>query len=574
VPGWSASGSPVSGESGRPGESTTADEDRHSATSAVADPDGRRRVFGPSAPNSGTSPAASIGTAAASSTTDVGTATNAAASFDTPTDVAASSDTSTGAPASGATAKPVASGVTTKPAASGTTAKPAASGATANAAISSDTSGPVAASGTSADLSIGAGATASAADADLFAGTGTGATASGTSADLFIGTGTGTTASGTGATASAASADLSSDTGTASSATTSSATVAHPGPTRRRLMPILLGLLAALLVSAVVAVGIGTVAVPITHTWAFLRAGLVGGVIGPGDVGQYRIIWDIRLPRVLLAVVVGAGLATVGVAIQAMVRNALAEPFVLGISSGASVGATAVALFGVFASMGVYALSVGAFLAALGATVIVYLVARTREGLTPLRLVLTGTAMSYGFFAVTTVLVFQAPNGEAARSALFWLLGSLAGANWASLPVAAIVVVAGALLLFALSGRLNALAMGDEAATTLGVSVPRLRVLLFVVCSAMTGVLVAVSGAIGFVGLILPHLVRLVVGADHRRVLAVAPLAGAVFLVWVDVAARVLAAPEELPIGVLTAAVGVPAFLVLMRRRAYVFGGA
>ncbi|WP_091629087.1 iron ABC transporter permease [Amycolatopsis saalfeldensis] len=340
------------------------------------------------------------------------------------------------------------------------------------------------------------------------------------------------------------------------------------------MTPILLGLLGALLASVVVAVGIGTVAVPVTHTWAFLRAGLVGGTIGPGDVGQYRIIWDIRLPRVLLAVVVGAGLATVGVAIQAMVRNALAEPFVLGISSGASVGATAVALFGVFASMGIYALSVGAFLAALGATVIVYLVARTREGLTPLRLVLTGTAMSYGFFAVTTVLVFQAPNGEAARSALFWLLGSLAGANWASLPVAAIVVVAGALLLFALSGRLNALAMGDEAATTLGVSVPRLRVLLFVVCSAMTGVLVAVSGAIGFVGLILPHLVRLAVGADHRRVLAVAPLAGAVFLVWVDVAARVLAAPEELPIGVLTAAVGVPAFLVLMRRRAYVFWAA
>ncbi|WP_442874850.1 iron ABC transporter permease [Amycolatopsis sp. NBC_00345] len=349
---------------------------------------------------------------------------------------------------------------------------------------------------------------------------------------------------------------------------------ASPEPTSRRLTPILLGLLITLLASVVVAVGIGTVAVPVTHTWAFLRAGLVGGTIGPGDVGQYRIIWDIRLPRVLLAVVVGAGLATVGVAIQAMVRNALAEPFVLGISSGASVGATAVALFGVFASMGIYALSVGAFLAALGATVIVYLVARTHEGLTPLRLVLTGTAMSYGFFAVTTVLVFHAPNGEAARSALFWLLGSLAGANWASLPVAAIVVVAGSVLLFALSGRLNALAMGDEAATTLGMSVPRLRVLLFVVCSAMTGVLVAVSGAIGFVGLILPHLVRLVVGADHRRVLAVAPLAGAVFLVWVDVAARVLAAPEELPIGVLTAAVGVPAFLVLMRRRAYVFGGA
>ena len=346
------------------------------------------------------------------------------------------------------------------------------------------------------------------------------------------------------------------------------------GQRRRRLAPVLGTLVVLLFGSVVIAVGMGTVSVPVAHTWAFLRAGLFGGTIGPADVGEYRIIWDLRLPRVLLAAVVGAGLATVGVAIQAMVRNALAEPYVLGISSGASVGATAVTLFGVFASLGIYALSAGAFVAALGATLIVYVVARTRQGLTPLRLVLTGTTLSYGFFAITTVIVFQAPNGEAARSALFWLLGSLAGANWGTLPIAAIVVGSGALLLWASSGRLNALAMGDEAATTLGVDVGKLRILLFVVCAAVTGVLVAVSGAIGFVGLVLPHLVRLVVGADHRRVLAVAPFAGAVFLVWVDVAARVLAAPEELPIGVLTAAVGVPAFLFLMRRRAYVFGGA
>nr|WP_246257694.1 iron ABC transporter permease [Amycolatopsis anabasis] len=323
----------------------------------------------------------------------------------------------------------------------------------------------------------------------------------------------------------------------------------------------------------VVSVGIGTVAVPIDKTWSYLRAALTGGVIDPGDVGGYRIIWDIRLPRVLLAAVVGAGLTVVGVAVQAMVRNALADPFVLGISSGASVGATAVAVFGAFASLGLYALSAGAFVAALGATVLVYLASRSRHGMTPLRLVLTGTAMSYGFLAVTTVLVFQAPNGESARAALFWLFGSLAGANWRALPIAALVVAAGSLGLLACAGRLNALAMGDEAAVTLGVDVARMRRLLFVVCAAMTGVLVAVSGAIGFVGLMLPHLVRMVMGADHHRVLAVAPFAGACFLVWVDVAARVLAAPEELPIGVLTAAVGVPCFVLLMRRRDYVFGG-
>lgn len=340
------------------------------------------------------------------------------------------------------------------------------------------------------------------------------------------------------------------------------------------MLPLVLGLALLLVVSILLAVGIGTVDVPIGRTWAFLRAGLFGGEISIADAGQYRIIWDIRFPRVLLAAVVGAGLATVGVVVQAMVRNALADPFVLGISSGASVGATAVAVFGVFAALGVYALSIAAFLSALVATGLVYAAARSSGGMSPLRLVLTGTAMSYGFSAISTVIVFQAPNGESARAALFWLLGSLAGANWTALPVATVVVVAGLAVLLGFSGQLNALSMGDEVAATLGVDVRRFRVLLFVLSAGMTGVLVAVSGAIGFVGLMMPHLVRMIVGADHRRVLAVAPLAGACFLVWVDVAARVFAAPQELPIGVLTAAVGVPSFLLLMRRRDYVFGSA
>jgi iron complex transport system permease protein len=276
---------------------------------------------------------------------------------------------------------------------------------------------------------------------------------------------------------------------------------------------------------------------------------------------------------VLLAAVVGAGLSVVGVAIQAMVRNALADPYVLGISSGASVGATAVATLGLFASLGIYALSTAAFLSALGATALVYVAARTRSGLTPLRLVLTGTAMAYGFSAVAMLLVFQAPHGEAARAAMFWLLGSLGGVTWASLPIAATVVVAGIGYLLANARKLNGLSMGDETATTLGIDVGRMRRQLFIATAAMTGVLVAVSGAVGFVGLMLPHLVRMAVGSDHRRVLVVAPLAGASFLIWVDVAARMLAAPEELPLGVITAALGVPCFVFLMRRRGYVFGG-
>ncbi|MEV6240934.1 iron ABC transporter permease [Lentzea sp. NPDC051838] len=332
-------------------------------------------------------------------------------------------------------------------------------------------------------------------------------------------------------------------------------------------------LVGVLVVSVVAGVSLGPVSIPFGQTVELLHAAITGGVISAADAGQYHIVWDIRLPRVLLAAVVGAGLSTVGVAIQAMVRNALADPYVLGISSGASVGATAVATLGVLSGLGVYALSTGAFLTGLGATALVYLTARTSRGLTPLRLVLTGTALAYGFSAVAMLLVFQAPHGEAARAAMFWLLGSLGGATWQQLPVAGVVTLAGIAYLMTRARQLNALAMGDETATTLGVPVNRFRTQLFIVTAGITGVLVAVSGAVGFVGLMLPHLTRMVVGADHRRVLPLAPLAGASFLVWVDVAARMLAAPEELPLGVITAAIGVPCFILLMRRKSYVFGG-
>jgi len=338
-------------------------------------------------------------------------------------------------------------------------------------------------------------------------------------------------------------------------------------------VPLVAGLAVALGVSMLCAVALGAANVPFGEVLRFIGAGTSGGWIDRGEVAAYQIVWEVRLPRVLLAAAVGAGLAAVGVASQALVRNALADPFVLGVSSGASVGAAAVIVFGVFAALGVYALSVAAFLGALGATVLVYLAARSAAGVTPVRLVLTGTVLAYGFSAITTVLVFLAPRGDAARSALFWLLGGLGGVTWQSLPVAAVAVLAGIGYLLATARPLNALAMGDETAAALGVDATRLRRQLFVVCAAVTGCLVAVSGAVGFVGLMVPHLVRMVVGADHRRVLAVAPLAGAVLLVWVDLAARTVVAPQELPLGVLTAAAGVPVFVWLIRRRGYVFGG-
>jgi len=332
-------------------------------------------------------------------------------------------------------------------------------------------------------------------------------------------------------------------------------------------------LTAVLAVSVLAAIGLGAAVVPPEDTARYLWAALSGGAIGADEVPRYQIVWQIRTPRVLLAAVVGAGLGAAGVAVQAMVRNAVADPFVLGVSSGASVGAVAVTVTGGLAAFGIHAVSVGAFLGAAAATLLVYLVARTRTGVGPLRLVLTGVAMSFAFQALMSVIVYLAPNSEATATVLFWTMGGFGAATWGALPAVTAVVVAGVLVLRGLGRPLDAMALGDETAASLGVDTDRLRRILFVLTAAMTGAMVAVSGVIGFVGLVVPHAVRITAGAGHRRVLTLAPLVGAVLMVWVDLASRVLAAPRELPVGVLTALVGVPVFVALMRRRAYLFGG-
>lgn len=334
------------------------------------------------------------------------------------------------------------------------------------------------------------------------------------------------------------------------------------------------GLLLALLVSVVVAIGLGSAVVTPGDTARLLWAALSGGSIDADEVTTYQIIWQIRTPRVLLAALVGAGLSAVGVAIQALVRNALADPFVLGVSSGASVGAVGVTVTGGLAALGIYAVSAGAFIGALVASVLVYVASASRGGgLSPLRLVLTGVAMALGFQAVMSVIIYFAPDSEATSMVLYWTMGSFGAASWGALPVVAACVLLGLAVLYRYSRALDVLALGDETATSLGISPDRHRKGLLLLASLITGVMVAVSGAISFVGLVMPHLVRMVVGATHARVLAVAPLVGAVFMVWVDLVSRTLVAPRELPLGVITALVGVPVFIALMRRKGYMFGG-
>lgn len=342
---------------------------------------------------------------------------------------------------------------------------------------------------------------------------------------------------------------------------------------RKGLVTACAVLLVVLLASVVVAIGLGPAVITPGETARYLWSALSGGTIAADEVTTYQIVWQIRTPRVLLAALVGAGLSAIGVAIQAMVRNALADPFVLGVSSGASVGAVGVTVTGGLAALGIYAVSAGAFLGALVASLLVYVASSSRGALSPLRLVLTGVALSLGFQALMSVIIYFAPDSEATSMVLYWTMGSFGAATWGALPVVSVAVILGLAVLYRYGRALDLLALGDETAASLGVNPDRHRKGLLVLVSLVTGVMVAVSGAIAFVGLVMPHVVRMVAGATHARVLAVAPLAGAIFMVWVDLVSRTLVAPRELPLGVITALVGVPVFIILMRRKGYMFGG-
>ncbi len=326
-------------------------------------------------------------------------------------------------------------------------------------------------------------------------------------------------------------------------------------------------LLAAVMV---LGIGIGSVWLSPSQVWQVIADHLSGH---PRTTVADEIVWQIRMPRVLLAALVGAALTTAGTVVQALVRNALADPFLLGVSSGASVGATAVLLFGAFASLGVWALSVGSVLGAMGAMAAVFLVARSGRQLAPTQLILCGVVLSAMFEAVASFLLFRG-NPQATQSVLFWLLGSFGNATWSQLPIPAFALVLATSYLLAQARNLNALAMGTEPAASLGVDVPSLRRNLFVVTSLMVGVAVAVSGVIGFVGLVIPHIVRLLVGSDHRRVLAVGVPVGAAFMVTADLLARTIVSPQEMPIGVITAFIGAPTLLILIRRRPYLYGAS
>ena len=333
----------------------------------------------------------------------------------------------------------------------------------------------------------------------------------------------------------------------------------------RRSAFIVAGLL-ALVASVSVAVSVGAVPISKSTVWGVLANKLSLGVVEQTwSQGREAIVWDIRFPRALLALMVGAGLAVVGASLQAVTRNPLADPHRLCISSGSAFGAIFALLHsGLF--LGLLTVPLLAFVGALAATLIVLGVSRLANASSADRLVLAGVAVSFIIMAGANGLIFLG-DPRASHTVVFWMLGGLGLAQWDQLIYPLLVLFVCGAWLSSQSAQLNAMTIGDETAATLGVPVERFRLMVFVVGALITGVMVAFSGIIGFVGLMVPHVARMLVGGDYARVLPASALLGAVFLLWADIFARTVMAPEDMPIGIVTGLVGGAFFIWLLGRR-------
>ncbi len=299
---------------------------------------------------------------------------------------------------------------------------------------------------------------------------------------------------------------------------------------------------------------------------AGLSIGDVVRVLGGGGEDVARtIVLELRLPRAVLAVIVGGGLALGGAVFQALVRNPLAEPYILGVSGGAAVGAVGVAALGV-AALTPWAVPVGAFLGALLAILGVFGIARRVGGALDTRVLLLAGVVAGVFFNALIMLMMTRTDIESFRSAVFWMMGSLAGGGWGTVGLLAAFALPACAVLIALARPFDLLALGEETAAVLGAPVERLKLASYVIASLLVAASVAACGVIGFVGLVVPHALRLVWGSGHRFLLPACFLAGAAFLLLADTAARTISAPAELPVGVVTALVGVPLFVTLLAR--------
>ncbi len=333
-------------------------------------------------------------------------------------------------------------------------------------------------------------------------------------------------------------------------------------------VPLLVAALAVILL-AIMAFGVSTGAVGIEPhvVWGVVQHHLFPGSLEvTWSSGRDNIVWEVRLPRVILGAIVGASLSLVGAALQSVTRNPLSDPHLLGISSGAALGAIIVLLH-VGMIFGLATLPVFAFAGALITTLVVVGAATLTRSTGASRLVLAGVAVSFVITSAGSLAIFLG-DPRAAHTVLFWMLGGLGLAQWNQLLFPLAALVACGAWLIARARFLNAMTLGDESATALGIPAARFRMAVFVACAILTGAAVAFSGVISFVGLMIPHIVRMVVGGDYRRVLPLSALVGAIFLVLADMLARIIIPPQDLPLGIITGLIGGVFFLALLRRNA------
>lgn len=338
----------------------------------------------------------------------------------------------------------------------------------------------------------------------------------------------------------------------------------------KKYLVLLSGLSIAVIMTAILSITIGTVDIPLSDVLKTIKLKLTG--VQDTSV-LHDVIWLIRMPRIALAILVGIALSVVGVVMQAIVKNPLADPYILGVSSGASLGATLAILLGIGSFLGGNFVGIMAFIGAFAVSMGVMFIANIKGQSNSIRLLLAGMALSAVCSSLSSLIIFLAHDKDGIQSITYWLMGSLAGAKWNRLLWMTPIILLGVFFFTSQYRTLNLMLLGDDVAITLGKKLDGSRKGYLVITSLMMGLVVYSSGMIGFVGLIIPHICRMILGTDHKRLLPMSALLGALFLLWADIFSRTLLPHAELPIGILISAVGAPCFVWLLIKKTYGFGG-
>lgn len=343
-------------------------------------------------------------------------------------------------------------------------------------------------------------------------------------------------------------------------------------------VPIYIGtsviLLIILFLSIGFAVTMGSVDISIKEVYEVILYKLFNigdSSIGAGAVAD--VVWLIRMPRIVLAIAVGAGLSVVGIVMQAIVKNPLADPYILGVSSGASLGATLAVVLGIGSVFGSNSLGIMGFIGAFGVSILVLMISNIGGRSNSIKILLAGMALSSVCSSFSSFLVYISDDSQKLKTITFWLMGSLAGAKWNEIVIILPVIILGTIFFVTQYRTLNLMLLGDEVSITLGTDLHKFRIIYLVITSLMIGLLVYVSGMIGFVGLIIPHIVRIIFGTDHKKIIPITALLGSIILIWADVISRSLIKGTEIPIGIVISIIGAPLFVWLMIKKNYGFGG-